>query len=152
MRFLDLDEVEAGQIDESGGVLRLECDEAFERLDRVIRVPLRLVRGREIAKSRRIAGILRHALLGIVDRGHARAARAAEDVADSHSSGADPEAHEAEPEDQREEQEHPLRVPAQLGEEHGVLDRYGLVAGRRSRPRALRATSISSSHVFPPFS
>ena len=69
----------------------------------------------------------------------------------------DAEADEAEPEHEREEEEHPLRVPAKPREEHGVLDRR---RGRRGdawalpqhRLRALRAASLSSSHVFPPFS
>ena len=76
----------------------------------------------------------------------------ADDVAEADAAGADAEADEAEREDEREEQEHPLRVPAKPGEEHGVFDYDVGPACCRSRPRALRAASISSSHVFPPFS
>ena len=76
----------------------------------------------------------------------------ADDVAEADPAGADAEADETEPEDEREEEEHPLRMPAKPREEHGVLDYDVGSADCSSRPRALRAASISSSHVFPPFS
>ena len=67
--------------------------------------------------------------------------------------GADAEGDEADAEDEREEDEHPLRLAAEALEEEIFRAYVGaLVAGRcSSRLRACDAAAISSCHSVPPF-
>src|SRR6266487_1023479 len=147
-----LAEVEPGELAESVDVPRSKLRKALERRDRAGRVPLRLVRGREVAEGLRVLRVLVDALLRTRDRRDTGASTAFQDVPESDTAGADPEAHETEPEDQGEEDEHPLRMSAKPGEEHGVLD-YDVARARdRSRLRALCASAISSGHASTPFS
>ena len=153
LRLGRLLQVEGGELAERVRVLRPERDVALQRLDRLVGVALGLVRGREVAERLRVLRVVEHRCSASETDGTPLAAgRVAEDVADADAAGADAEADEAEPEDEREEEEHPLRMPAKPGEEHGVLDYDVGSASCSSRPRALRAASISSSHVFPPLS
>ena len=146
-------QVERGELAQRVGVLRSQRDVALERLDRAVGVAGCLLRRREIPERLGVLRVVEHALLGVGDgRRAASTCRVADDVAEADATGADAEADEPEREDEREEEEHPLRMPAKPREEHGVLDYDVGSACCSSRPRALRAASISSSHVFPPFS
>src|SRR5918995_580145 len=151
-------EMEAGELAERVLVLRALLDVLGQDGDRLRGLPVLLERRSQIALRRGAARIVLQLLPGVADREVAarRAAAVAKDVADPGSLvGPDSEGDEADREHEREEDEHPLRVPAQPREEHRVFDRYEIavaLAGRSMRPRAADAAAISSCHSVPPLS
>jgi len=114
---------------------RAHLDVALERCDRLDAAVLALERGGEVTVALRVVGLFLDLVVGLV---HARACvrglgETLEDVAEPGSGDgpADVEDHVAQPEHDRQEDEHPLRLPAQAGEEHRVLVRgCGCARGR----------------------
>src|SRR6266540_2533335 len=146
-------------------VLRPERDVLLVRGDRLGEPPFPLVRRRELLLSSRVARILVHLLLSLLDRGRGAppAAQAVpEEVAEVESAGADPEEDEAGAEDDDHDREGPLRLLPQAREEQRVLDYArgaaaaagaSAGAGGASMARlALCAAAVSSCHSKPPFS
>src|SRR4029079_16074861 len=129
-------------------VLRALRDVAVQHCDRFVRVAVLLQSCGELALGCGALRVLLQLLARVVDRDVAArgAVVAANEVTERRILvGADPEADEADREDEREEDEHPLRVPAQPREEHRVLERYEVTVALWSmRPRLARAASISS--------
>ena len=146
--------MEPGQLAVDVGILRPELDRTVERGDRLARLALGLERRGELDPGLRVFRTFLGRVARVRDRLRGRPTAIAEDVADAHAPRADAEQHEAEPEDEREEHKHPLRVAAQPREEHRVLDRRGRRgAARRYRSmrlRALRAALLESGHAVVP--
>ena len=130
--------VVAGELLQRVGVMRPELHVPLERGDRLVGLVLVRERRRQLAPGGCVGRVLGDLVARVGFRRPRRGAAAVEDVADTGSAAAaDPEDHEADPEDEREEDEHPLRLPPELGEEHLRLDGGEL----RRRPRAGAATA-----------
>ena len=92
-----LREVEVAELAECVDVLRPERDELLERLlDRAVRVPVRLLRGRQVAEGLGSVGFS-ETRFSASDTEERRSLHPLEDVADADPARADAEADEAEP-------------------------------------------------------
>ena len=134
-------QLEAAELGPGGGVVLLDREQAQQRADGLGGVAVRLVRGGEVAVSLR--GIRLDLVLGLGDRAAPAAAEDAvvELIQAAAVAGADPEADEAEREDDREHHVQPLLVAPQADEEE-LLIRVAAAAvpapSARARLRRLR--------------
>src|SRR6185312_14161704 len=139
--------------------LRRQHDDLVLGVDRLVDLALGLQGSRQLAPRCDALWVLLGLLLRVADRRHStRASAASEQVADTGASCADAEDHEAAAEGDSEEDEHPLGVASQSGEEHRVLDRRSGRALDAARGRygsillrALRAALVESGHPDVPF-
>ena len=160
LQILSLRAFERRELREPLRILRPERRVRGQCADRLLRTLLVLVRSREVVPGLRVGRILLRLLQRARDRRPARAAleEVVEEVAEARVvSGADAEEDEAAGEDDRQEDEDPLRLAPDPGEEEGLLGGAQLPAtalgGAASiRLRALAALRRSSCHTNPPLS